>query len=257
MNFLQSRFEEGLQHSTIRGYCSAIGAVWKYACKSDASEDDLIGKFLAGVAKQRPAAPKYDSFPDLSPLLEYLSRLDKTRRVDMRCKAIVLLKIVTLARSADMARWLADSVQFANSGELYIVMAKAKNIQEQQTRLTIRPLEGNKDLCPVEAFRNYWNLLGGASKATSVWRSVVEPFGSVSADTISRVTRNAMEAAGMDVEKFKANALRGAAVTRAVDSGLSPEELRQQGRWKSARVFHTFYLRSRRSADLTRALLEN
>lgn len=257
LNFLQSRFEDGLQHSTIRGYCSAIGAIWKYACNSGVGEDNLIGKFLAGIAKQRPAAPKYDTFPDLSPLLEYLLHLDKTRRVDARCKAIVLLKIVTLARSADMARWLASSVQFMDSGELHLVMAQAKNIQEQQTKLVVRPLESNKDLCPVEAFRDYWKLLGGASTATFVWRSVVHPFESVSADTISRVTRRAMEDAGMDVEKFQANALRGAAVARAVDSGFcSPEDLRQQGHWKSAQVFYTFYLRSRSGADLTRALLE-
>ena len=145
LSFLQFKFEENLQHSTIRGYATAIGVVWRQLSGKEFDSDDLVSRFLAGVAKSRPAAPKYEEFPDLAPLLDYVSHLDSsTRRVDARCKAVVLLKIVTMARAADMARWLADSIEILDTGELRITGQKTKNVSDRQTLFTVRPLPSDR-----------------------------------------------------------------------------------------------------------------
>ena len=60
--FLQSKFEDSLQHSTIRGYATAIGLVWRHWSGKEIDSDDLVSRFLSGVAKSRPAAPKYEEF---------------------------------------------------------------------------------------------------------------------------------------------------------------------------------------------------
>lgn len=257
LSFLQAKFEENLQHSTIRGYATAIGVIWRHLSGKEVFSDDLVSRFLSGVAKARPAAPKYEEFPDLEPLLAYVSRLDSaTRRVDARCKAIVLLKIVTMARAADMARWLADSVEILDTGELRITGHKTKNVADRQTFFTVQPLPSDPALCPVKAFKDYWALLGDKSSSTFIWRAVTSPFDAITADTIGRIVRDAMSAAGIDVAKFQPNSLRGAAATRAVDSGRLPvDTVQSAGHWSSARVFHQHYLRSARRCDLTAALL--
>jgi len=250
-DYLQTRLDEGLKPSTVRSYGNAIVTIRRHCNKPLEDNNGHLQRFLEGASRKAPAAARQTEALDIAPLLQYLRAMEPgDRREAARKKALVLVKIVTLARSADMANWLASSVKFNADGSLSVAAQRTKSSQARQVAYTIKPLPADPRLCPVTAFRAYWSLLQPLSQDQRVWRAIVAPFGGITADRIASEVRAVMREAGM---QDSVHALRGAAATRAVAAGIGEEAVQQAGGWRSTEVFHDFYLRYK--VNLSAALL--
>ena len=54
-----------------------------------------------------------------------------------------------------------------------------------------------------------------------------------------------MELTGIDVEKFKSHSTCMSVASKALDKGISMDEVMRAGRWRSKTVFDRFYNRSK------------
>lgn len=242
VNYLEEQRREGYHSRTILSCASAIVA-FPRATGRWRDDSNLLTGFCKALKKLHPARDKRaDPLPSLDPLLRWLrSSRDPANRKVSRMRAIILCRFVTLARSADISFWRADSVEVAE--DRIVVRAERTKMNFASRSFYIPRYAGDEALCPYTAFLDYWKLVLHLSSAKSVWRAITAPFGDLSVDSIRRISKEALQAAGLDLDKLKAHGLRAVATSQALMRGAAPDEVQAAGGWKSVQTMYDFYVR--------------
>jgi hypothetical protein len=77
----------------------------------------------------------------------------------------------------------------------------------------------------------------------------------VGKETIAKETLQGMELAGVNTSIFKGHLTRMSGTSKALDKGVSVDEVMRAGHWKSRYVFDLFYNRSKH-LDMGQLLLQ-
>lgn len=254
VNYLEEQRGKGRHVRTVLSLASGITAFPK-AMGRWRDDGGLLATFTKAVKKRHPVRDRRaDPIPSIDPLLEWLrASRDPSNRKVSRMRAVILCRFVTLARSADISFWLANSVVV--EPERILVRAERTKRNFQSRSYYIPRYTGDEALCPYTAFLDYWRLLQGRSDASSVWRGITPPFDNLSVDSIRRISREALQAAGIDLDRLKAHGLRMVSTSQALIRGAAPEDVMTAGGWKSVQTMYDFYVRRPEAGERVGRLL--
>eukprot|EP01119_Soliformovum_irregulare_P019133 TRINITY_DN6002_c0_g1_i4.p1 TRINITY_DN6002_c0_g1~~TRINITY_DN6002_c0_g1_i4.p1 ORF type:complete len:431 (-),score=68.10 TRINITY_DN6002_c0_g1_i4:213-1385(-) len=238
-HFLMTK-AKSVAYSTLAGYRSAISATLDEVNGAKMGEHWLVRQTMKELKAEKPTKPKYTETWDADLLLDWMERTN-TADLDtrgVRNLLIVMLKLYGLMRSSDVERILSDSIQFK---EDYVVglfsQRKAGQLEWRLDRNDAHP-----NLCAWRMLKRYM----GMKKPNG------EHLFGIQADTIANITNNALHDAGIP-DKFKAHSTRMAGASKALDLGMSVDDVMRIGGWTTRAVFELFYNRAR-AKDLGRLL---
>ena len=160
------------------------------------------------LTRVRSAAAAYDLFYDVSPLVEFYTQghVRDLTHSDLRSKCLVALRIVTLARSADLAHCLPNI--WRHQGDHYIRFLD-KNCKNRLIRLTGRALD----------LTAHYLLSVYSSPCPFLFRYISNHFKALTSETLAKLMLDVMHLVGIDTSLFKAHSVRGAAATAFMAGG--------------------------------------
>lgn len=152
-------------------------------------------------------------------------------------------------RSSDMVAMEQDSIRFSTEGVEFCLL-NPKNAQGRTPPIKIARCESRPGICPVAALETY---IRRSHCADSLWCSQRRPHRPLASKTIAKHVQRILLLAGVP-PAFKAHSIRSAAVSKALELGIDLTDVLVHGRWRSERVFRTFYDRSRRGFHVSRTI---
>lgn len=189
-----------------------VNAVTSLRAHSGVQDDPALLKVVRQALRAEGAVPsgprEHASLDRLFVKLLGMEKEPEARRVPARGRALVLLKLVTLARSFDMQWWLSETVRCSEEG-LRVTAERTKG-RNKPHHYKVPRCKETPELCPVAAFERYWRIYtaNGMPENKYVWRAVTSPYKNVTADTISSAVRKVFNEAGYSVDELRPHDLR-------------------------------------------------
>ena len=256
------RFTKGLSVSSLRGYRSALSAVFRFHLPSLSSDPvlrDLLRSFRLSSAERVMRPPAWD----LSKVLQYLvtSAFEHLSHASFRAltlKTLFLLALATAKRVGELQA-LSSLVTFVGADAClsYIPQFVAKS--ESLTRSIPRSflvksladfaagLDTNLLLCPVRALRLYLPRARSLSPGRHrLFVSPRRPSRAMSKNAVSFFLREVISAAGAarpHVGSLRAHDVRSVSTSVAFHRNWSVSSVLESATWASSSVFSSFYLR--------------
>ena len=256
------RFTKGLSVSSLRGYRSALSAVFHFhlpSLSSDAVLRDLLRSFRLSSVERVLRPPAWD----LSKVLQYLvtSAFEPLSLASFRAltlKTLFLLALATAKRVGELQA-LSSLVTFVGADAClsYIPQFVAKS--ESLTRSIPRSflvksladfaagLDTDLLLCPVRALRLYLPRARSLSPGRHrLFVSPRRPSRAMSKNAVSFFLREVISAAGAarpHVGSLRAHDVRSISTSVAFHRNWSVSSVLESATWASSSVFSSFYLR--------------
>ena len=256
------RFTKGLSVSSLRGYRSALSAVFRFHLPSLSSDPvlrDLLRSFRLSSAERIMRPPAWD----LSKVLQYLvtSAFEPLSQASFRAltmKTLFLLALATAKRVGELQA-LSAVVTFVGADAClsYIPQFVAKS--ESLTRSIPRSflvksladfaagLDTDLLLCPVRALRLYLPRARSLSPGRHrLFVSPRRPSRAMSKNAVSFFLREVISAAGAarpHVGSLRAHDVRSVSTSVAFHRNWSVSSVLESATWASSSVFSSFYLR--------------
>jgi hypothetical protein len=259
---------------------SSISTALELATGQGLGHDAWTTRVLKGQQNMRPSSPVYADYYDVDVLFHNLIGWADNHDLDdehIQVKGIILVRIATLARSADVAQIIFSKCHTTKDG-LYITMGRLKP-DRSATDFHELPLIERLDppfakICVVRWYEHY-------VVRTSAWRAAMNtsavpkhklnrkeaverdrlflgrdrchfPIGK---ERVANLSKAFLEGCGIDVKRYKGHSLRGAAATGRIDAGESVDDVMHCGRWKSISVFKRFYERAQKRVQQSAGLM--
>ena len=222
---------------------SAYSALLKFPDLTSLSFDPAV---RALRRRWTTSVPKYVVFWKGKQLVAFLAaqKLDLSSKVHVRARLIIVFRLFQLYRSFDLSNMLRVLATY--DGKWFVPTRRKAWANLRWDRVMSIP--SLPDFCQLTLLRLYLRLTPeGASpegvEPKRVFLAVVRPFGALSSDRISAVTKELLVAAGIDMELFGAHTTRavGLALLRAL--GLSAEQAAEIGSWANLQAFSLAYSR--------------
>ena len=256
------RFTKGLSVSSLRGYRSALSAVFRFHLPSLSSDPvirDLLRSFRLSSAERVLRPPAWD----LSKVLQYLvtSAFEPLSRASFRAltlKTLFLLALATAKRVGELQA-LSSLVTFVGADAClsYIPQFVAKS--ESLTRSIPRSflvksladfaagLDTDLLLCPVRALHLYLPRARSLSPGRHrLFVSPRRPSRAMSKNAVSFFLREVISAAGAarpHVGSLRAHDVCSVSTSVAFHRNWSVSSVLKSATWASSSVFSSFYLR--------------
>ena len=256
------RFTKGLSVSSLRGYRSALSALFRFHLPSLSSDPvlrDLLRSFRLSSAERVMRPPAWD----LSKVLQYLvtSAFEPLSHASFRAltlKTLFLLALATAKRVGELQA-LSSLVTFVGADAClsYIPQFVAKS--ESLTRSIPRSflvksladfaagLDTDLLLCPVRALRLYLPRARSLSPGRHrLFVSPRRPSRAMSKNAVSFFLREVISAAGAarpHVGSLRAHDVRSVSTSVAFHRNWSVSSVLESATWASSSVFSSFYLR--------------
>lgn len=208
----------------------------------------LVKSLLSGCYNLNPPNPKYNQAWDPSIVIDYMSKLGNDPSTTLSLltkKAAVLLALASLLRVSELVAIDLHSVFFSENGIKFTLLKLRKAQHGGPLQSIFIPSLSNVDCCPVQALKVYIDRTASIRdpNINKLFVSTIAPHAGVTANTMSRWIRSALELSGEDTSVFKAHSTRGAAASKASASGISVDEILKAGHWSSESTFSRFYKR--------------
>ena len=180
--------------------------------------------------------------------------------MELRDKCIVLLKLDSFARAADLAEM--DEVKRLANGDTTIVFHLSKHHRTRQ-EMTIRMFKPDPRICTAQALFHYWarslhdeiparkRLVDGVetdlyplfrTTTKNKKTDTLETRKALTAQRIANITRKVMTAAGIH-SRYKPHTTRGAAASKCYNLGIPLKDVVARGRWQNEDTFIESYLK--------------
>ena len=153
-------------------------------------------------------------------------------------RLILALRLFHLCRLIDLAQmWRtlsstsSASKEFNKDGLFVLLKRKGAHAAswEQVLRLPVR------DISPLDLMLQYVHLTSHLPPGSLLFVSLRPPFAPLTANSIGRVTKHALEKLGVPISVFGPHSSRGAGVKMYKALGLSSEHVCELGKWKKKR----------------------
>ncbi len=192
-------------------------------------KDSKLLKTLLSELKSQQSQPKYDLFFDIKPIfMEGVRLASGDSEEDLRLAALVLLRLTTFSRSADIETMLPGIIRAQDS---FLIRLSSKGNKSRTLAVTgwtlfaLLNYLSHVMLTPCEAF----------------FRTLECHSRPLTSERLAKLVLLLMNRLGLDTDLFKAHSLRGAAASFALGMGASPQFVRQRGAWRSDVVFDEHY----------------
>ena len=150
-----------------------------------------------------------------------------------------MFRLFHLTRSIDLARtFLSIPLQDHEAFLLLRRKGASKATWEKIMKLD------QQAISPFHLILRYVELTRHiATPGTALLRSLSPPYAPLSANSVGRITKNALSRMGVPIKVFGPHSTRGAGVKFFKSLGLTSEEVCEIGKWKNPQTFTANYLR--------------
>ncbi len=249
LEFLTSLVEEGRSYNTVNIHRSMLSKTLPQIDSVALGSHPLVKLLLKGCYNIRPPLPRYVSTWDPDIVFSFMrSSVDRSLRW-IAHKTVTLLALLSLLRTAELAMIDYSSISFGTNSVSFSLMKPRKS--QHQGPLQRVSLQNNREgsICPSACIREYLSFSSCWRDATrpdqrSLFLGLISPHASASGCSIGKWIKAYLNLAGIDTGTFSAHSTRGAAASKAVNTGVPIDSILKAGQWANVATFNKFYHRS-------------
>lgn len=249
LDFLTTLHMEGKSYSTVNIHRSMLSMTLNPIDSVAIGQHPLVIRFMKGCYNENPPRPKYSSIWDVEVVFSYMRHAGNNLSLDLSSltkKLATLLAVSTLLRVSEIASLDKRTLEFSSSGAK-IALSKPRKAQTSgPLRWVSIAKYANNLICPVDCLRAYvyfTDINRTEANQQHLLISLIQPFGSVSGNTVARWKKEYLSDAGIDTSIFSAHSTRGAAASEAARSGISIDAILRAGDWSNETTFAKYYNR--------------
>ncbi|KAG2228482.1 hypothetical protein INT48_008098, partial [Thamnidium elegans] len=259
VNFLASmRQEHTLQVSTLKTLRAA--ATHLHTDSSSISTNDLVNNYLDSIIKQAPPVSIHREPVDMTPSLAYARTIlscSTTSLKPLQQKLAFLLSMAAFLRPSDLARIPFSSCNIRPEGSLTFQVVAPKETRKKRRIIksfTVHPHNTDIELCPVRCFkalRDHSSLASRSDDSHLFVKSHIpsQPLSSTLSTWLHR------EFISLSTSESRVT-MRSLASSRALDKGVSIDNIVSLGNWASSSTFQDHYRRNQMATvDFTSTVL--
>ncbi|XP_061716302.1 uncharacterized protein LOC133524349 [Cydia pomonella] len=252
INFLASIYENGAQYGTINSHKSAVSLYLPTYLGTSYLRDERINRFMKGVFRLRPTAPKYDLTWDPGIVLRYLSKKWPNDSLDLESlskKLSTLLALVTAHRVQTLTLIKLNNINIIENAEVLIKIPdpiKTLRLNSTQPLLKLPFFDQNPNICPARCLISYINKTRSLRSGdhNNLFISYRRPHSKLSSQRLSHWIKDTLKQSGLDTTMFSTHSTRHAATSKASSLGISLDIIRKTAGWSTlSSVFARFYNR--------------
>jgi integrase len=237
-----------LRADTVRRRLSAI-SVWhrENGIEPSPTRDLRVTHAVKTLAARQAESALFDhrrAAPlTLELLRDIVERLDRTRLIDVRNRAVLLVCFWGALRRSELVRLDVDDLIEAPEGlELRLRRTKADQTGEKDEPVPV-PYKSHEQLCPVrawQAWRSAAGLIGNGPAFRSINRHNQLLPGRLPDNRVSRIVKEAVALVGEDPERFSGHSPRAGLITTAAKQRVPTWLIMRHTRHKTERVMHGY-----------------
>jgi integrase len=261
LSFLFELYKSGLGYSSINTARSALSLLIPSINGQTIGNDQLVNRFVKGVFKLRPPAPRYEFTWDVNCILKlFLSWPDNNDLSikQLSIKLVALLALVTAQRVQCINSIMINNISYNNNIMIIKIdkLLKTSKPGSVQPSFEFPPYQVVK-LCVAKTINDYLNMTLNCRKYDELFLSLDKPYRPISNQTISRWLKEVLKLSGIDTNLFKAHSFRGAATSKAYSEGCNIDNIFKRAGWSNnSTMFAKFYHRQINvNDDFTHAVL--
>ena len=247
LKYLRWYFETGVGYGAINAARCALSLILPRYRGTTVGEHFMIRWFCKSCHEQRPPQPRYDSFWSVESVLNWLTSLGETSRLNLKClslKVAILLLLVSSQRGQTIINLMTDRMRVEGKSVVFKMKTLLKHNQLGQPLDSIRfhAYDNVKELCVVRTLKEYLTRTSRFRRAQpQLLLSYIGPHGPISRATLARWTLTALSLAGIDTTKYKGHSTRGASASSAQAMGASLNAIMRNASWRHAKSFAVHY----------------
>jgi integrase len=211
--FLQELLDSG---SHKCGTFSSHRAALSLLLPGNIGADPVLSRFLKGVSRIRPPAPRYTVTWDPFPVLRFLEQMDTPNLKTLSKKLTTLLVLATGQRLQTISLIRLSGLQQSESGLRIFIKdwLKTSGIKKNQPVLSIPYFQEKPKLCVATKILHYVNMTASMRREEDfLFLTTTKPHSAASKQTISRWVKDTLQMAGVDVAQFKPHSTRHASTS--------------------------------------------
>jgi len=178
----------------------------------------LINRFVKGVFRLRPPAPRYNYTWDVNLLLKLFEDWPTNNNLSilhLTVKLTALLAIITAQRVQGINSIDINNIEYDNG----VMVVKIDKILKTSRPGSLQPFYRFppyqiEKLCIAKTIIDYLNVTYNYRQHSQLLLSIERPFKPVSNQTVSRWLKNCLDLAGINTNIFKAHSFRGASTSK-------------------------------------------
>lgn len=245
INFLTNVFDSGAKYGTINNYKSALSLLL-----GKSLENEKLKRFMKGVFRLRPTAPKYNLTWDPSIVLNFLSQKWPNEDLNLETlskKTLTLLALATAHRVQTFSLIKLSNIDMGSSSEIIIKipdLIKTSRPNSSQPVLRLPFFNENPSICPARCIQTYINKTRSlrSKENDTLFISYRKPHSKLSSQRMSHWIKDTLSNSGIDTSVFTAHSTRHSSTSAANKMGVGLDVIRKTAGWSnSSCVFAKFY----------------
>lgn len=245
--FLRTLHEQGLAHGAVNTARSALSLILPKIDLLEIGKQSEVRWIVKSIYEKNPPKPKYNAFWDVSkvfrlfndwPANQYLSLKHLTWKLNM------LLLLVTSQRGQTILHLSVQGMTLTKDLVVFRMnkLLKHNRLGDPLDTIFLQAYNANPKLCVVRTLKAYLVIVGPHRKQMKqLLLSIARPYHEVKRDTIARWTVETLQAAGVDVTKYKAHSTRGASASATRASGANINVIMKHAGWRCEESFARHY----------------
>lgn len=254
LSFLAYLHKQGLGYSSVNTARSALSTIYGLNNNSNLGEHKLVVKFMKGIFKIKPPAPKYSMTWDCSLVLRLIQTWD-CEKVSLKLlsyKLVALLALITSQRVQTFEKLLISNIRWTDPVQIKITnILKTTKICNPNPILVLPPYQCS-NLCPVVTLRCYIDRTKCVRKNhDELLLSYNSPHKPVGSQTISRWLCKVLDKAGIDTGVFSGHSFRHASTSKAASQGVTTDVIFKNVGWsEKSGTFARYYKKPIVNSDI-------
>lgn len=244
ISFLTQIFDKGVTYGTVNSYKSALALIL-----GNLTENNEIKRFMRGVFRLRPPAPKYDLTWDPGIVLNYFSQKWPNESLNLETlskKTLTLLALVTAHRVQTFSLIKLSNIHTQDSAILIKIpdIIKTSRPNCYQPILKLPFFNQKPEICPARCLKTYIQKTSTLRSNNNdfLFISYRKPYSKLTAQRLSHWIKDSLDKSGVDTRIFSGHSTRHAATSAANRLGVSIDIIRKTAGWSdSSAVFGRFY----------------
>jgi hypothetical protein len=246
-DFIASDFASRRSPSTARTIRAAISEFYKLF-DIDLSSS-ILSRTVGAMNLVAPSQPRYSSYFDVNKVRSHLKSWgpnDQLSLQSLRNKTLLLLKLASLCRGADIPKVPRSQVRFFSDRVELRARFSKEVLLGSDSKVWSEPLvadrDADPDLCPVTCLKLYLEKSQGLnSDPEALFVGHQSPFVLLAPGTINQICQKIMAEAGIDTTVFKGGSTRETGTSTLLNQGVPEWQVQKRGRWASKSVMRKFY----------------
>ena len=214
----------------------------------------------------RPPNPRYTHTWDVHMVTKYLACLGKTKLLPLKLLSIKLAMLFALfcpERVSSLAKLDLRHCRAAPEGVFFtLVSPRRQGSPDQLPQALFASFPHNERLCPVGTSRHYLKATRNSrsvlpsSKPDPLFVSYIKPHNPITSPTLSRWLRVVLKMRVLALTFLKAQSVRGASTTAAVNSNVPLDDVMKMADWSRVSIFQKFYYKPILKANHAHSVLQ-